>query len=191
MSDDNVRITFGPSATDAAPDSTFCKTCGGTKPSCCSCPDDRVADLPDTAPRDHVMAFDRTAASISALHTNQALRSVCHEQIVQALREVKNAARAEGEAIGLERAAAAIPTNWCDPLLTGPTTVLGKPPYDCGDIENLLRAVKKRIQELPAVPVDRSQRRCSKVYCLFTSGHKGPCQFVQEISSATSEGAGE
>jgi len=24
-----------------------------------------------------------------------------------------------------------VPQNWCDPLLTGPAAVIGKPPYDC------------------------------------------------------------
>ena len=39
-----------------------------------------------------------------------------------------------------------LPTTWLDSLLTGPTAVLGKPPYDCPDIERLLRAVKARVQ---------------------------------------------
>jgi hypothetical protein len=37
------------------------------------------------------------------------------------------------------------PTNWLDPLLTGPTAVIGKPPYGCPDIERLLNALKARI----------------------------------------------
>jgi hypothetical protein len=38
-----------------------------------------------------------------------------------------------------------VPTNWLDPLLTGKDRVIGEPPYNCQDIENLLRAIKERI----------------------------------------------
>ena len=42
-----------------------------------------------------------------------------------------------------------VPTNWVDPLLSGPdkalTGEIGK--WGCPDIENLLRAVKKRISD--------------------------------------------
>jgi hypothetical protein len=38
-----------------------------------------------------------------------------------------------------------VPTNWTDPLLTGKESVIGKPPFNCIDIENLLRAVRQRI----------------------------------------------
>lgn len=37
-----------------------------------------------------------------------------------------------------------IPTNWLDPLLTGPDAVIGNPPYNCRDIERLLRAIHLR-----------------------------------------------
>lgn len=37
-----------------------------------------------------------------------------------------------------------IPTTWLDPLLTGPKAVIGEPPYDCRDIENLLQAIRAR-----------------------------------------------
>ena len=39
----------------------------------------------------------------------------------------------------------AFPTNWCDDLLTGPGAVIGKPPYDCRDIERILLAVHARV----------------------------------------------
>ena len=55
------------------------------------------------------------------------------------------------------RLLALVPTNWVDSLLTGPTAVLGTPPYDCEDVERLLRAVRKRLEdELTALtpPVD-------------------------------------
>lgn len=37
------------------------------------------------------------------------------------------------------------PTSWLDPLLTGPDTVIGQPPYEYLDIERLLLAVKARV----------------------------------------------
>ena len=40
-----------------------------------------------------------------------------------------------------------IPTTWLDPLLTGKRKVIGEPPYNCKDIEKLLFALKKQIQE--------------------------------------------
>lgn len=44
---------------------------------------------------------------------------------------------------------ALVPTNWCDPLLTGPQAALhpnrvGK--WDCRDIEALLRGIQDRIR---------------------------------------------
>lgn len=48
---------------------------------------------------------------------------------------------------GLESIADAVPTNWCDPLLTGKNAAIGNPPYDCQDIERLLRGIKERIQK--------------------------------------------
>lgn len=38
-----------------------------------------------------------------------------------------------------------VPTNWCDSLLTGPKGI-GQPPWDCRDIEKLLRGVQDRIR---------------------------------------------
>ncbi len=42
-----------------------------------------------------------------------------------------------------------IPINWCDPLLTGDDAVLSKHvgKYNCQDIERLLTAVRKRMEE--------------------------------------------
>jgi hypothetical protein len=39
-----------------------------------------------------------------------------------------------------------VPTNWCDPLLTGKDG-LGVPPWDCQHIEKLLRGIQERIRE--------------------------------------------
>lgn len=41
---------------------------------------------------DNLFAFDKTAATIAALHTSHIKRGICHEQVVEALRSVKNAA---------------------------------------------------------------------------------------------------
>ncbi len=43
---------------------------------------------------------------------------------------------------------AAIPTSWLDPLLTGKEAVIGQPPYNCQDIEQLLWAIKKRMESI-------------------------------------------
>jgi hypothetical protein len=40
---------------------------------------------------------------------------------------------------------ARLPTNWLDPLLSGPNAVIGNQPYDCKDIERLLCALNKRM----------------------------------------------
>jgi len=39
-----------------------------------------------------------------------------------------------------------VPSNWCDPMLTGPDAVIGKV-ADCRPIEAVLRATKARIME--------------------------------------------
>lgn len=39
-----------------------------------------------------------------------------------------------------------VPGNWLDPLLTGEKAVIGKPPYNCKDVERLLLAVADRIR---------------------------------------------
>lgn len=43
----------------------------------------------------------------------------------------------------------AIPTNWLDPLLSGPDKVISKSP--CPEIEALLKAVRARIADLPTI----------------------------------------
>ena len=44
-----------------------------------------------------------------------------------------------------EACSTCVPSNWCDPLLTGPDAVVGKA-VACQDIEAVLLAVKKRIE---------------------------------------------
>jgi hypothetical protein len=39
-----------------------------------------------------------------------------------------------------------VPTNWLDPLLTGPDAVLRGTKFNCQDIERLMLAVKERIR---------------------------------------------
>ncbi len=45
-----------------------------------------------------------------------------------------------------EAYAKVVPTNWLDPLLTGPNAVLGKGPYGNREIEALLRGIQDRIR---------------------------------------------
>ncbi len=40
-----------------------------------------------------------------------------------------------------------IPTNWCDPLLTGEDALLGKPPFNNGTIEQLFLALRERLRD--------------------------------------------
>lgn len=49
-------------------------------------------------------------------------------------------------------ASALIPDSWLDPLLTGPSAVIGKPPYTCKDIERLLWALRERLRAALLVP---------------------------------------
>ena len=64
---------------------------------------------------------------------------------------VASAILAHAEA-GREEDAIAVPTNWLDPLLSGPSRVVGDPPYESGqsvqDIERLLRSVQARIRAI-------------------------------------------
>lgn len=57
---------------------------------------------------------------------------------------------AREKAAGRARLIAAIPTSWLDPLMTGPTAVIGPPPYGCDDIETLLTAIRCRLEEISA-----------------------------------------
>ena len=52
-----------------------------------------------------------------------------------------------------------VPSNWCDPLLTGP----GVPPlpWNCPEIEHLLREVRRRIEEAEARSSKKPSRRRS------------------------------
>ena len=57
--------------------------------------------------------------------------------------------RARGVREALEGASKAVPTNWCDPILTGEQGI-GSSPYTEGTIEAVLRRVRNRIEALAA-----------------------------------------
>lgn len=46
----------------------------------------------------------------------------------------------------IEECARLVPTNWCDPLLTGPEAPKG--PLNNRDVERLLRGIQDRIRDL-------------------------------------------
>jgi len=54
--------------------------------------------------------------------------------------------RSERMKVSSDALLACIPTNWLDPMLTGPQRVVGDPPYDCRDIERVLLAIRYRIE---------------------------------------------
>lgn len=57
-----------------------------------------------------------------------------------------------------ERAALdAVPTNWLDPILTGPDNVVGDKGIDGLTIERVLRAVRARIAALSPAPTTRKE----------------------------------
>ena len=65
------------------------------------------------------------------------------DELTTAFIAIHDAALAEQR----ERDVKMIPTNWCDPLLSGPTTTLkGNGPWYCTDIERLLSAIAAAIR---------------------------------------------
>ncbi len=56
-------------------------------------------------------------------------------------------ALSEAHAAGREEAENCIPTNWCDPLLSGDGSI--KVPAGCPEIEKLLLKIRERIRTLP------------------------------------------
>lgn len=58
----------------------------------------------------------------------------------------------------IKEAAACVPTNWCDPLLTGPKAVLRGSSHDNRAIESLLLGIQARIFAL-AAPSPSSRER--------------------------------
>src|ERR1022692_3875542 len=67
----------------------------------------------------------------------------------------------------LPEIAGVVPTSWLDSLLSGPGAVIGKPPFDCKDIEFLLDGIRKRILnfEIPTpVPLPSEEKWMSIAY---------------------------
>lgn len=61
------------------------------------------------------------------------------------------------EAETIAKCAKQVPTNWTDSLLTGKDGIKG-PPYDCREIEKLLRGTQDRIRALSSPPADQGQK---------------------------------
>jgi hypothetical protein len=80
-------------------------------------------------------------AYVAAIETNADPAGMVRENVV-----ARDALRAmQAEVARLRAFAEKVPTSWLDPLLTGPTAIIGKPPYNCRDIEKLLRAIAARL----------------------------------------------
>lgn len=65
------------------------------------------------------------------------------EHEVETIRLALVAARNDG----VSAAAQGVPTNWADSALTGPDGI-GAPPYDCRQLEKLLRTTQDRIRAM-------------------------------------------
>lgn len=81
-----------------------------------------------------------------AARDNRSRRVLELEAEVEALRKAATDARAAA----LAEAARLVPTNWIDPLLTGPDAVIGNGTADGRQIEALLRGIQDRIRALGA-----------------------------------------
>lgn len=77
--------------------------------------------------------------------------------ILKAMEEYAKQENQNSEQISVERLVrrqiadeclAKIPTSWLDSLLTGENNVIGKYPWGCPQIESLLNAIRKRIDEV-------------------------------------------
>lgn len=88
-------------------------------------------------------------------------------------------ARVEGT---IDPLLACIPSNWLDPMLTGPQRVIGEPPYDCRDIERVLLAVRYRIEaHLKAIAECSAATNCPK--CGVCSPRCCDCKYYQPVKS--------
>lgn len=82
--------------------------------------------------------------------TIQQRADVYAETIVESgeTRDAIRDAHAAGAKAQLDAVLAAIPSNWLDPMLTGPDCDLGRPPYNCKDVEFLFIALRTRLEAL-------------------------------------------
>lgn len=78
--------------------------------------------------------------SVSSQHKDSPFKRKAYDVIEDKLRQF--------QADTVAACAEQIPTSWLDNLLTGPDAVVGKPPYNCPDIERLLSALQTRIRAI-------------------------------------------
>lgn len=100
---------------------------------------------------DVLIRLERCGRAAAALREYATLLRTTDAQpcpyVITANEGTSHCSLAEKDAQALERVRAAWPTNWCDPLLTGPTKVL---PDGCrytpADVERLLNSLRARIE---------------------------------------------
>ena len=85
----------------------------------------------------------QSRAPVEAGHSQDAIRFGKVSSMRAALLSVAHLL--PSELIDIAAVREVIPTNWLDPLLTGPNAVIGEPPYGCQDIERLLRALSDKL----------------------------------------------
>lgn len=88
--------------------------------------------------RDQKIIWKDTARTLPGTETPSVLLHVMGE-LKTKTKKLKHTFALDDAPAGL-----VIPTSWLDPMLTGPESVIGMPPYDCLDIERLLNAIRKR-----------------------------------------------
>lgn len=87
--------------------------------------------VPKTQPDLYTLADERRQAIGAFLAGDRAITRQLHE----------------AERAGMARAATLVPTQWCDPLLTGPNGIDARERgLDCRVIEQLLRGIQDRIR---------------------------------------------
>lgn len=89
--------------------------------------------------------FDKNEREFFNDHNNMMLIAEYRTLAPALARQVK---ALEAELEHAKSAINEIPTNWCDPLLTGKNAALKNKPgaYDCKDIERLLLAIKENME---------------------------------------------
>ncbi len=95
--------------------------------------------------RDEAEARDLCPSRDCLSHDTYTAR--CCLNIAAALHRARQEGRRAGREEMRKAAAASVPTNWVDPLLTGPSG-MGPPPWGCLEVEPLLNGVRERIAAL-------------------------------------------